>query len=83
MNLTSNELEVVLALVCLWAFLGAFLAQLLTPVILSLAQFLIRFVPVPQSYVLEKEILNDEISYLRQSLIAKESQIKALTGEVS
>jgi hypothetical protein len=81
MSLTSNELEYFFAVVCMAAFTGAVVAQALTPALLSAAKFLTRFLPVPKSHFLEIELLNDEIAFLRQSLIAKESQIKVLTSE--
>lgn len=81
MNLTSNELEYFCAVVCMAAFTGAVVAQALTPALLSVAKFLTRFLPVPKSHFLEIELLNDEIAFLRQSLIAKESQIQVLTSE--
>jgi hypothetical protein len=83
MSLTSNELEYFFAVVCMSAFAGAAFAQVFTPSLLAVAKFLTRYLPVPKSHFLEVESLNDQIAFLRQSLIAKESQIKVLTSEVS
>jgi len=83
MNLTSEEIQVLAFVITAFSFCGAVFGQLITPLFLSIAKFTTRFMSLPKSHYLMIEQLNDEIAFLRESLIAKESQIKVLTSDDS
>jgi len=80
MNFTETQFELFIALCCVSAFAGGFLAYAVLPIILSFMQFLTRFMPLPENHFMKLEELNDEIFDLRESLIEKKTRIRVLSS---